>query len=204
MTESLIEDRPRPLQCYNSTKICFSLLPGTEKTTTHRPTRPIWNQYYLDTQLFECSPTMFRSVSARVLQRNDARVCGYIEGANLPCVSQRTQELTKEGAPGLFLPPPQSLRLSWLSPSIRGPNGWSFLCTPSWTDRANWRMSVSIKETLMSLCHEETGETWARALSPQEAMRIRSARLICGAEVVVEKGCCKDTDLPSLVCQIFT
>lgn len=96
--------------------------------------------------------------------------------------------------------PRQCLSLSWLSPSIRGPNGWIFLCTASWTDQVNGRMSVPIKETLMSQCHEETGGTWARALSPQETLRIRSAKLICRAEVVLDKGFCKDTHEHSLLC----
>lgn len=56
----------------------------------------------------------------------------------------------------------------------------------------------------MSQCHEETGGTWASALSPQEALRIRSAKLICRAEVVLEKGSCKDTDLLSSASHIFT
>lgn len=64
-------------------------------------------------------------------------------------------------------------------------------------------MSVRIKEALMSQCHEETGGTWARALSPQEVLRIRSAGLICRAEVVLEKGCCEDADLPSLMSRIL-
>ncbi len=42
------------------------------------------------------------------------------------------------------------------------------------------------------------------ALSPQEAMRITSARLIWRAEVVLVKRCCGDAELLSLVSQIFT
>lgn len=40
----------------------------------------------------------------------------------------------------------------------------------------------------MSQGREEEGGTWAKALSPQEALGIRSLGLIWRAEVVVEKG----------------